>query len=316
MTAAGATISKPEVTIGLPVYNGERRLPQSLASLLSFSGPSFQILVVDNASTDRTEDVARDFASRDSRVRYLRNETNIGPQANFLRTVDLADGAYFMWASDDDSWQSNYLGELHAALLDRPDAVLATAAAIHWTAEGAYVGTMETASPEGSREARVKSLFRQNASCWIYGLYRTDWLRRETRRLAEYPVFGCDVIWLATVAMSQEIVGSDRTAIFKRQRPGGGAYYQTDEQGFRLWRAFYSAASREFPKYAENARMARLARREVQGLIYRSYVRRSNPLKAVARPFTLGRHFLKQQFGMPIREADLFAHRTDASLQS
>lgn len=62
--------------------------------------------------------------------------------------------------------------------------------------------------------------------------------------------------------------------------------------------------------------MARLARRELQGLVYRSYVRRSNSLKAIARPFVLGRHYLKQQFGMPIREADLFAHRAGAGLQS
>jgi glycosyltransferase involved in cell wall biosynthesis len=315
MAAAGADYPRPEVTIGLPVYNGERRLPQALASLLSFTGPSYRIVVVDNASTDRTEDVAREFANRDARVRCVRNETNIGALPNFLRTLDLAESPCFMWASDDDAWQSNYLAELHASLQARPDAVLATAAAIHWTAEGDYVGRIETAAPEGSRETRLKSLFRQNASCWIYGLYRTDWLRREAGRLAEYPLFGADVIWLATAVMSQEVVGTDRTAIFKRQRPGG-AYYQTDEQGFRLWRAFLAAGSRELPKYAENARMARLAKRELQGLVYRSYVRRSNPLKALARPFVLGRHFLKQQFGMPIREADLFAHRTDAGLQS
>ncbi|HEV7282036.1 MAG TPA: glycosyltransferase family 2 protein [Pirellulaceae bacterium] len=315
MTGEGPTNPQPEVTIGLPVYNGERRLPHALTSLLSFSGPSFQIVVVDNASTDRTGEIAADFARRDARVRYVRNDRNIGALPNFLRTLELAESPFFMWASDDDAWQANYLAELHAALTARPDAVLATAAAIHWSAEGAYVGRIETAAPEGSREARLKSLFRQNASCWIYGLYRTDWLRGEAARLAEYPLFGADVIWLATTVLSQEVVGSDRTAIFKRQRPGG-AYYQTDEQGFRLWRAFAATASRELPKYAENARMARLARREMQGLVYRSYVRRSNPLKALARPFELGRHFLKQQFGMPIREADLFAHRTGAGLQS
>lgn len=315
MTAAAATNLVPEVTIGLPVYNGERRLPHALTSLLSFSGPSYQIVVVDNASTDRTEQIVRGLASRDARVRYVRNETNIGALPNFLRTLELADSPFFMWASDDDAWQSNYLAELYAALASRPDAVLATAAAIHVSAEGTYVGRIETAAPEGSRETRVKSLFRQNASCWIYGLYRTEWLRREAPRLAEYPLFGADVIWLATTVMSQEVVGADRTAIFKRQRPGG-AYYQTDEQGFRLWRAFAATASRELPKYAGNPRMARLATREMQGLVYRSYVRRSNPLKALARPFVLGRHFLKQQFGRPIREADLFAHRADAGLQS
>ncbi|HEV7280485.1 MAG TPA: glycosyltransferase family 2 protein [Pirellulaceae bacterium] len=304
-----------DVTIGLPVYNGERRLPQAVASLLSFSGPALQLVIVDNASTDRTQGVALDIAQRDARVRYLRNERNIGACPNFLRTLDFADTPYFMWASDDDAWQSNYVAELRAALLKHPEAVMATAAAIHWDDDGNFVGRMETAAPEGTREQKLRSLFRQNASCWIYGLYRTEWLRGEARRLAEYPLFGGDVLWLATTVMSQEVTGSDRTAIFKRQRPGG-TYYQTDEQGFRLWRAFVEAARRELPKYADSPRIGRLAVREMQGLVYRSYVRRSNPLKAAVRPFVLAKHYLKQQCGMQIREADLFAHRKNASLQA
>ncbi|HEV7279269.1 MAG TPA: glycosyltransferase family 2 protein [Pirellulaceae bacterium] len=315
MFGSSEGLAPPEVTVGLPVYNGERRLPHALRSILSFSGPAIRVVVVDNASTDRTQDVASEIAKSDSRVQYVRNERNIGAGPNFLRTLDLADSPYFMWASDDDSWQTNYVEELHAALLARPDAVLATAAAIHWSDDGAYVGTMERAATESTREQRLKSLFRQNASCWIYGLYRTEWLRREAGRLPQYPLFGGDVIWLATTIMSEEITGSDRTAIFKRQRPGG-TYYQTDEQGFRLWRAFAAAASRELPKFARSQAEARLALREMRRLVYRSYIRRSNPLKALARPITLARHYLKQQCGLPIHEADLFAHRKNAGLQS
>lgn len=308
-------MERSQVTIGLPVYNGERRLPHALESLLRFEGPSFRVVVVDNASEDGTQQVATEFARRDSRISYFRNERNIGACPNFLRALELADSPYFMWASDDDGWQANYLEELHAALEQRPDAVLATAASIHVSDDGAYAGTIELAATAPTREARLKSLFRQNASCWIYGLYRTDWLRTEAHRLAKYPLFGGDVLWLATAVMSQEIVGSNRTAIYKRQRPGG-AYYRTDEQGFRLWRAFATEAAHELPKFAENGRMARLAVREMRGLVYRSYVRRSNPLKAVARPLVLAGHYLRQQAGLSIREADLFEHRRNVGVQS
>lgn len=95
-------IAVPCVSIGIPVYNGEAFLSACLESLLSQTFTDFEIIIVDNASTDGTERIARDYVTRDARLRYYRNDYNIGPIANFDRALRLARGKYFKWAAHDD----------------------------------------------------------------------------------------------------------------------------------------------------------------------------------------------------------------------
>ena len=75
----------PLVSIGVPVYNGERLLGRTLESLLAQTYTHLEIIISDNASTDSTPAIAREFADRDPRVRYVRNETNIGAIPTFSR---------------------------------------------------------------------------------------------------------------------------------------------------------------------------------------------------------------------------------------
>src|SRR4051812_15673859 len=103
--------SVPSLSVGLPVYNGEAFLPAALTSLLSQQYEDFELIVSDNASTDGTEAICREFAARDPRVRYSRNETNIGAARNYNRVFELSRGKLFKWASHDD--------ECHPSLLQR-----------------------------------------------------------------------------------------------------------------------------------------------------------------------------------------------------
>jgi len=80
---------KPLVTIGLPVYNSEKYLPQSIESLLGQTYSDFVLLISDNASTDSTADICASYAAQDSRVKYCRNEENIGNPRNFNPVFDL-----------------------------------------------------------------------------------------------------------------------------------------------------------------------------------------------------------------------------------
>lgn len=68
----------PTVSIGLFVYNGERFLPKSLDSLLRQTFRDFELIISDNASTDRTEEICRGYAATDDRIRYYRNQKNMG----------------------------------------------------------------------------------------------------------------------------------------------------------------------------------------------------------------------------------------------
>jgi glycosyltransferase involved in cell wall biosynthesis len=115
----------PQVSIGLPVYNGDEFLRESVDSLLGQTYGDFELIISDNASTDATEEICQDYASADSRVRYVRQAQNIGANANYNEVVRLARGQYFRWAADDDVCLPTLLAETHALLEKDQDAVLA-----------------------------------------------------------------------------------------------------------------------------------------------------------------------------------------------
>lgn len=92
---------RPKVSVGLPVYNGEKYLPQAIKSLLAQTFAEFELIICDNASTDRTQEISRTFTKRDQRIRYHRNPNNLGAAANFNLSFRLSSGEYFKWAADD-----------------------------------------------------------------------------------------------------------------------------------------------------------------------------------------------------------------------
>jgi glycosyltransferase involved in cell wall biosynthesis len=98
-----------KVSIGMPVYNGEPFIHEALTSLLAQSFTDFELIIYDNASTDGTETICREFAAKDARVRYLRHEHNLGAYDNFLMVFDEAVGKYFMWAAADDIWAPDWI---------------------------------------------------------------------------------------------------------------------------------------------------------------------------------------------------------------
>lgn len=110
----------PRLSIGLPVYNGETFLPQALGHLLAQTFRDFEIVISDNASTDNTAQICRQFANQDDRIRYFRNDRNLGSVANFNRTFALSAAPLFKWAAHDDLHHRDYL-ETCVRLLDADD---------------------------------------------------------------------------------------------------------------------------------------------------------------------------------------------------
>lgn len=118
-------MAPPRVSIGLPVWNGEKYLDQALASLVSQTFTDFEIIISDNGSTDRTEEICRSWVEQDRRIRYIRNEENRGSAWNFNRVFHEATGTYFKWAAYDDKLLPEWLEECVAILDANPDVVLA-----------------------------------------------------------------------------------------------------------------------------------------------------------------------------------------------
>ena len=114
----------PRVSVGMPVYNSERYLEEALESLLAQSFGDFELVISDNASSDRTGDICRAYASKDERIRYFRMRRNYGVIDNFNNVFRLSTGEYFKWAASDDVCGRDYLSRAVEVLDQDPSTVL------------------------------------------------------------------------------------------------------------------------------------------------------------------------------------------------
>lgn len=113
-----------KVSIGLPVYNGERYLQKALDSILSQTYKDFELIISDNASEDRTREICLSYAREDERISYYRNKTNLGAAYNYNRVFELSTGEYYKWISHDDLHAPEYLDRCVDILDKYPDVVL------------------------------------------------------------------------------------------------------------------------------------------------------------------------------------------------
>lgn len=103
----------PRLTIGMPVFNGQAYVREAIDSILAQTESDFELVISDNASTDETSDICMSYVAKDSRVRYIRQATNIGAANNFIFVLQAArKSEYFMWAACDDTWTENWVETL------------------------------------------------------------------------------------------------------------------------------------------------------------------------------------------------------------
>jgi glycosyltransferase involved in cell wall biosynthesis len=129
----------PLVTIGLPVYNSERFLRQSIDSLLAQTFRDFVLVINDNASTDSTAAICQEYAAADSRVKYHRNVVNIGNPRNFNRVFELTTTPYLKWSTSDDWWKPEFLDRAMEVMEREPDVALCYPKACLVDADGGNV---------------------------------------------------------------------------------------------------------------------------------------------------------------------------------
>jgi glycosyltransferase involved in cell wall biosynthesis len=122
---SGTAAGKPRVSIGMPVRNGQKYITEAIDSIRAQTFTDWELIVCDNASTDATGQIAREYAASDPRVRYHRNEQDIGPAGNHNLGFELARGEYFRWHAHDDLIAPDYLAKCVAALDADPSVVSA-----------------------------------------------------------------------------------------------------------------------------------------------------------------------------------------------
>lgn len=189
------TSNKPRVSIGMPVFNGERYLAQSLESMLSQTFSDFELIISDNGSQDGTEEICRHYAAKDKRIRYFRQETNRGAAWNHNTVFRLTSGEYFKWHCHDDLCDATFLEKCIAVLDREPSVVLCYSQFARIDDQGKLIETkMLGWDPIGSSPVsglvspgeRFRTLiYRRNACEEIYGLMRR-WVAEETQLIGGY----------------------------------------------------------------------------------------------------------------------------------
>jgi glycosyltransferase involved in cell wall biosynthesis len=211
----------PRVSIGLPVFNGENFLVEALESLLTQTFTDFELIISDNASTDRTQEICRTYASRDARIRYIRQPVNLGgaPNQNFL--VTQARAPLFKWAAHDDLYGPELLQRCVEILDREPHVVLCHADMAIIDAQGAVVEiydyTMPTDSPRPSE--RFRALLHTDGGDDEYGVMRTEVLR-SVRPIDSYYQPGRPLV--AEIALHGPFRQARELMYFRRDHPDRG----------------------------------------------------------------------------------------------
>ena len=206
----------PKVSIGLPVYNGERYLALTIDSILAQTFQDFELIISDNCSTDRSGEICRQYVEQDSRVRFFPSEVNKGAAWNFRRVFELARGLYFRWAPSDDVFAPESLAACVEVLDAHPDAVLCYPKTILIDGAGAvikpYNDNLDLRSDSLVERYRMAA-HQIGLVNVMYGLMRTEKVR-QTRLIRHYP--GADVIFLLELTLHGKFLEINRPLFFRR----------------------------------------------------------------------------------------------------
>ncbi len=175
-------MTSPEITIGLPVYNGERYLRAALDSLLSQEFQNFEVVISDNASTDGTADICKSYASQDKRIRFYRNVSNIGSGPNYRRVFELSRSKLFKWHAHDDLCYPSFLSRCYDVMKAAPSSTVLVYPRCQFIGEhGEPINRPSDSLESSARQPHrriAKILRRVSHGGPLWGVIRADCLRR------------------------------------------------------------------------------------------------------------------------------------------
>lgn len=209
----------PRVGIGLPVYNGEKYLVQAIESILAQTYTDFELIISDNASSDRTKEICQAYAADDQRIRYYRNERNLGAAPNFNRVFELSSSEYFKWAAYDDIIAPEFLSRCVEALDENPIVVLCVPRSTIIDENGEVLGDYNYTGDASSQKVRVRfwnQVLNLGAGFEVFGLMRVSAVRK-TALHGNYPA--SDLVLLAELTLYGEFCVVPERLLFPRYHP-------------------------------------------------------------------------------------------------
>lgn len=222
--------SVPKVSIGVPVYNGEDFLAPTLDALLSQTFHDIEIIISDNASTDRTPAICQSYAAKDSRIEYMRQERNLGASANYNVVVHRAIGEYFKWAAHDDLCKPTFI-ERCVELLDAdPDAVLAypRSALISDAGDEIEPVNEDMNMPWDRAPTRLRHFLWNTSLCHpVFGVIRAEAL---AKTILIGPFHSSDVIVLMQLLLQGKFLEHPEPLFLRRMHAGTSLWNKSDEE--------------------------------------------------------------------------------------
>lgn len=245
--------TKPEISIGMPVYNAEKYLQKAIESILNQTFDNWELIISDNASTDDTGEISRKYAAIDSRIKYFRNEQNMGAARNYSQAFKFSSGKYFKWAAADDYFSQQMFEHCVAVLKENADVVLCypRTKIIDENDEVIvdYEKDIELVDPDPvDRFLRLNSLLREcNA---VFGLIRRDVLKN-TVLIANY--IASDNVLLHQLSLFGKFQLLDNAVFYRREHPHASSWNKSiksqleffdpqlvNRTVFPQWRKLYS----------------------------------------------------------------------------
>ena len=222
----------PRLSIGLPVYNGERYVAAAIQSVIDSTYTDWELNVSDNASTDGTAEIVRGFAAQDPRIRYDRNPVNIGALPNFNKVFHAARGEYFKWLAYDDVCGPEFLARCIDVLDADPSVVLCSSRFREIDQSGALIRDQpyDVVLTARAPHRRLGQLMRtKDGHPILYGVIRTETLRR-THLLAPY--HGSDRALLAELTLYGRLWEIPEVLWSSREHPDRSVYVRSTMAGW------------------------------------------------------------------------------------
>ena len=182
------------VTVGVPVFNGEKFIEKRLDSILSQTLDNFEVIISDNASLDNTPTICKEYAEKDNRIKYFNQGKNIGPLSNFNFVLHQARSEFFVWAAVDDLWDAEFLSKNIEVLQSRKDMVGSLSKITTYGPNAKIkpnkgtkqllkkilfpIGPTGLNSITGSYEEKVRYYLKNSSCSVIYSVFRTDKLKQ------------------------------------------------------------------------------------------------------------------------------------------
>ena len=194
----------PQVSIGMPVYNGEPFIRKAIDSLINQTFKDFELIISDNSSTDCTEEICRQYAEQDIRIRYVRQSQNIGATANFEFVLDEALGKYFMWAAADDVRSHDFIELNLKFLMDNRDYVASTSPVRFEGGDFNPISMGDFSLCDDDKFARVFKFYNGwHANGRFYSLILREYLIKFPYKTFDY--IGADWVWVIYLALNGKL---------------------------------------------------------------------------------------------------------------